>query len=122
MLEWKTVVITIVLCACASYVGSYPNGAPQGTCNDMVPRHGDIVPQEDQSPFTVLPSMLKGSSGDKLKLMLGSQDNVSFAGFMLQARSPVLPGEPIGTFTNLPDMAKALTCGSGIKVSLMKMI
>lgn len=115
MFEWKTVIVSVVLCACAGYVGTYPSGAPQETCHDMVPHHGDLLPQGSQSPFYVLPSVLKISSGNKLRLMLASEQNVSFAGFMLQARSLESQEEPLGTFTTLPDMAKALTCGSGIK-------
>ncbi|KAL0279216.1 UNVERIFIED_CONTAM: hypothetical protein PYX00_000821 [Menopon gallinae] len=104
-----------VLCLFVHDAGTYPSGAPEATCGDMVPRHGSFVPQTDPSPFSVSPSAFEVASGNRTRLMLSSRPGVSYAGFMLQAHSPLFPGEVMGTFTNLPDLAKAINCGNNFQ-------
>lgn len=109
-----------VLCLFIHDAGTYPSGAPEATCGDMVPRHGSFVPQTDPSPFAVSPSTFEVVSGNRTRLMLSSRPGVSYAGFMLQAHSPLMPGEVMGIFTNLPDLAKAINCGNNFQVFLME--
>ena len=42
-----------VLC----FVDAYPNGAPTGACEDMLPRHAGVLPQPSPAPYTLLTNM-----------------------------------------------------------------
>ncbi|KAK6642360.1 hypothetical protein RUM43_003861 [Polyplax serrata] len=110
--RWTLFSILVITWTCFSWVETYPSGAPVSTCGDMVPRHLDFQPQRSPPPYFLQPSTLNVKSGNKIKVMLSSQRDASFVGFMVQARALSGGGDPIGGFTNLPDITKAITCGS----------
>lgn len=48
-----------VLC----FVDCYPNGAPTGACEDMMPRHAGVSPQTSPAPYTILTNTKKYQPG-----------------------------------------------------------
>lgn len=116
--RWTLFSILVITWTCFSWVETYPSGAPVSTCGDMVPRHLDFQPQRSPPPYFLQPSTLNVKSGNKIKVMLSSQRDASFVGFMVQARALSGGGDPIGGFTNLPDITKAITCGSSPMVCI----
>lgn len=68
------------------------------------------------SPYVLAPALQRVQEGNKLRLVLNSENGDPIAGFMVQAKSSAGNSGALGTFTIEPEMGKALTCGSGIKV------
>lgn len=116
MSQWTFLLSFLFLWYFAEEVGTYPSGAPPSTCEDMVPRHLKYTPQTNASPYFIQPATLNVKSGDRLKVMLSSQENLDFLGFMVQAKLPSGVGDPLGKFSNLPEVVKAITCGSNALV------
>lgn len=102
--------LLVTLTLTAHGVHGYSSGAPQGTCQEMVPRHG-VPPQGGFPPFTITPSKLTYSPGETLTVSLQSTDGNPFIGLLLEAR---LGDTPVGSFTPPSgEMVQALQCGSG---------
>lgn len=96
----------------------YPNGAPTGSCGELVPGHPSSA-QDGRSPFAVAPSRARTEEG-RVRVMLESPQGVGFTGFMLVAR-PAAGGlledgsASLGHFSGIPDKAKALACGKAAR-------
>ena len=108
LLPWAVMVSTVAL------VSPYPSGAPPGTCGAMVPYHSNAEPQTSAAPYGVAPARPRTDEG-RVRLKLSSHQGVPFLGFLLQARDPA--GNPIGTFTGLPDATQHLACADSPKVN-----
>lgn len=90
-----------------------PNGAPPGSCEDLMPRHPGSSHQETYPPpYQVLPAAGQG----RVRLILGSPHGLAYEGFMILARDSQT-GEFVGEFANLPDLAKIVECTPDVKVS-----
>ena len=90
-----------------------PNGAPPGSCEDLMPRHpGSSYQETYPPPYQVLPAAGQG----RVRLILGSPHGLAYEGFMILARDSQT-GEFVGEFANLPDLAKIVECTPGVKVS-----
>lgn len=111
--------LAAVLALAVGCVG-YPNGAPTGSCGELVPGHPSSA-QDGRSPFAVAPSRARTEEG-RVRVMLESPQGVGFTGFMLVAR-PASGGlledgsASLGHFSGIPDKAKALACGKAARVS-----
>lgn len=87
-----------------------PDGAPSHACETMLPFHsGGIAPQSSAAPFGVFPAVVQLAENTPLRVSLGSQQGLQFGGFLLHARLEVSK-EPVGTFIQVPQGAKTLTC------------
>ncbi|XP_043508551.1 putative ferric-chelate reductase 1 homolog isoform X1 [Frieseomelitta varia] len=102
------VIILSVLCMRAL---GLPNGAPPGSCEDLMPRHpGSSYQETYPPPYQVLPAAGQG----RVRLILGSPHGLAYEGFMILARDSQT-GEFVGEFANLPDLAKIVECTPGVK-------
>lgn len=96
---------------------SYPSGAPSSTCSTLAPKHQNVASQQSSPPFVVTAGKPSVAPGSKLTLMITSAAGTPFKGFMLQARQPEGSDTPIGQFSALPNLTKALTCPGGYQVN-----
>uniref|UniRef100_A0A8D9BR75 Defense protein Hdd11-like n=1 Tax=Cacopsylla melanoneura TaxID=428564 RepID=A0A8D9BR75_9HEMI len=92
-----------------STVSAFSNGAPEGVCADMVPKHPDPA-QESESPYKIVLKKKSVSPGGSLSLVISSPPGLSFKGFFVQAR---VGDTPVGTFTKNPKSFKVINCLGG---------
>ncbi|KAM9810616.1 putative defense protein Hdd11 [Neosynchiropus ocellatus] len=97
---------TLLLLQALCLVHGYPTGAPTGACEDMMPRHAGVTPQQSPPPYTLLV--------DKDALLPGEPITVTiigpaYRGVLLEARSGDSV-QAVGSFTNPPPDTKLLTC------------
>ena len=99
-------VIGIVqLCVLFQGISSFPGGAPRQSCTSLIPGHGSQ--QNGANPY----SLAVQSTSDGRFTVTVQSGGTSFQGFILQARK-VGMNVPIGTFTQLPNSARATRCTS----------
>lgn len=91
-------------------IASLPNGAPESTCNNLMPVHGNIVPEATQSLFQVIPQSPVVGQGQILRVEIPSNiPQLSFKGFMIHARTP--NGRVVGRFASSADgLVKLINC------------
>jgi hypothetical protein len=65
---------------------SHSVGAGLDACQDLRPRHGDILPQTSENPYLALVDSNTIKSGDVINVMIQSSYGVNFRGFIIQAR------------------------------------
>ena len=75
--------ITAFLCL-LSTINAYPNGAPVGACDTMMPNH-TAVAQSDASPYTISVEPMSYSNGTTVTVNLMSSSR-EFKGYLLQMR------------------------------------
>ncbi|XP_051277617.1 putative defense protein Hdd11 [Dicentrarchus labrax] len=68
-----------VLC----FVGGYPNGAPTGACEDMMPRHSGVLPQPSAAPYTLLTNTRTFQPGKPVTVTVTGPE---YRGVLLEAR------------------------------------
>jgi len=110
------VVVCVLGISLMAGVSGYSDGAPDGECKTMTPRH-HVDPQTGLAPYDIIISNKKIRSGDTVDLTLrGKGADDTFKGLLVQARV----GEtPIGQF----DVAQSghyiqtLSCDRGRNVS-----
>lgn len=68
---------------------SFPTGAPasQSVCDSMTPNHAGALPQESASPYQLVVSSNSIKSGEILTVEIQANDERSFKGFLLMART-----------------------------------
>ncbi|KAM4722878.1 putative ferric-chelate reductase 1 [Rhinophrynus dorsalis] len=96
-----------------AFVHSYRNGLIISACDSMTPGHGYSA-QTSASMYTVSASNYSFSPGDQITVTLQANSNVTFRGFLLQARS--VPGNNrIGRFTVVDSSsAQILSCSGSV--------
>lgn len=97
----------------SSSVYGYGSGAPNtdGVCNSLIPGHGSR--QGDRSPYKLL---LHETGDGKIMVSLVANSQVTFAGFIVQARAEGDQGRLVdGQFTDLqPEgLTQAKSCPGG---------
>lgn len=112
---WRRTLAAAALVALLAAVTAYPNGAPSGSCGDLVPGHPSS-PQDGRPPFSVTPSSQRTQEG-RVRVMLTSPQDLGFTGFMLVAKALGADdgAHSIGHFSSLPDEASALACGKAAR-------
>ena len=75
--------ITAFLCL-LSTITAYPNGAPVGACDTMMPNHS-VGAQPDVSPYTISVEPMSYSNGTTVTVNLTSS-STQFKGYLLQMR------------------------------------
>lgn len=65
---------------------SHSAGAGLEACQDLRPRHGNLLPQITENPYIVIPGSNMIQSGDVINVMIQSNTGVNFRGFIIQAR------------------------------------
>lgn len=91
-----------------------PNGAPESVCHSLLPFHGGgIPPATSRPPFRLDPFNIAVNQGQVLRIEIRSQvPELSFGGFMIQARSTNPPYQVVGRFAPSADrLVKLINCG-----------
>ncbi|XP_035514118.1 putative defense protein 1 [Morone saxatilis] len=66
------------------FVGGYPNGAPTGACEDMMPRHSGVLPQPSAAPYTLLTNTRTFQPGKPITVTVTGPE---YRGVLLEART-----------------------------------
>jgi len=91
---------------------SWPSGAPESTCNTLLPSHGSNRPKPaTSSPFVLAQSHQDFEAGDKVKVTLKGPRGVSFKGLIVQAYDPQT-NEPVGSFQAGRGLKTLDSCGA----------
>lgn len=76
-----------------------PNGAPNSACEDLSPRHGKNIAQNDTSPFKIKVNSTKVENGQIIEVTVESNDSKRrFRGLILQAREDISVKKTTGNF------------------------
>ncbi|KAJ8673430.1 hypothetical protein QAD02_004692, partial [Eretmocerus hayati] len=106
--------VTLSCCCCLAIlicqVSARSDGAPESTCQDLFPQHGQ-EPQQSDPPYQIFTS----PGVRKIRLFVGSDRGTAYQGFIIHARD-VNTGELVGEFINLPQNdVRHLECTPGRK-------
>ncbi|XP_043075993.1 putative defense protein 3 [Puntigrus tetrazona] len=96
----------VVILQFLASVLSYPNGAPESTCVDMMPRHKGIEPKPNPGPYTIQPSSTTFQTDKPVTVVIKGPD---YSGVLLEARSGS-DSKAIGTWQTPPPNTKFLVC------------
>ncbi|XP_059224933.1 putative ferric-chelate reductase 1 homolog isoform X2 [Stomoxys calcitrans] len=94
-------------------ITTLPQGAPETVCDTMLPFHGQgIQPANTAPPFRIEPSAGTIGQGQTLRVdIVGVPNDLTFGGFMLQARSTSTPNQIVGQFNPSEDgLSKLMNC------------
>lgn len=88
-----------------------PSGAPVSACTTMLPFHGGgIAPMANESPFEIRIGQTSVRQGEIMFVFIESTPaELSFGGFMIQARVNNGPFQIIGTF-NIDAAVRLIDC------------
>ncbi|KAL0848994.1 hypothetical protein ABMA28_013376 [Loxostege sticticalis] len=100
----------VVLLALVAYAQAYSSGAPEGSCDDMIPRH-PVDPQKSKAPYTITTSTKVVKAGTPMEVVISGKDaSNTIRGLLLQARQG---DKPVGTFAVQPnDYFQLINCGT----------
>ncbi|KAI8427609.1 hypothetical protein MSG28_002098 [Choristoneura fumiferana] len=109
---WFTYLVVVV--SAVAFADAYSAGAPEGACQDMIPRH-PVAPQKSPAPYTITTSTKVVKAGTPMEVVIsGKGPSNTMRGLLLQARQ----GDKIvGKFTLPPNdrFAQLINCGeSGV--------
>ncbi|XP_037536000.1 LOW QUALITY PROTEIN: putative defense protein Hdd11 [Nematolebias whitei] len=92
------------------FVGCYPNGAPTGACEDMIPRHG-VLPQPSLSPYSILTNTETFQPGKPITVTITGP---AYRGVLLEAR---IQGSTnaLGSWKLPPPDTKFLQCAGNLQ-------
>ncbi|KAM6931377.1 putative defense protein Hdd11 [Xenentodon cancila] len=88
------------------FADCYPNGAPTGACEDMLPRHAGVVPQPSQAPYTLLTNARTYQPGVPITVAIVGPD---YRGMLLEARTGASTNA-LGSWMRPPPDTKFLQC------------
>ncbi|XP_037920288.1 putative ferric-chelate reductase 1 homolog isoform X2 [Hermetia illucens] len=112
-MKWKSRFFVLVVISLWSLSDTLPNGAPEDVCDSMVPFHGggSILPMTTPPPFQIESAPSVGL-GHTLKVFVASYPReLTFAGFMIQARNRDPPYQVLGQFNPVPEgLTKVINC------------
>jgi len=109
----KTAITAAVIVSFISVVWTWPSGAPESTCETLLPSHGSNRPKPaNTSPFVLSQSHQDYEAGDRVKVTLTGPRGVSFKGLLVQAYDPQT-NEPVGSFQSGRGL-KTLDACSGV--------
>ncbi|XP_034476128.1 putative ferric-chelate reductase 1 homolog isoform X2 [Drosophila innubila] len=118
-----TMVVLVALAALliAATVQSLPQGAPETVCDTMLPFHsgGRELPQNSVPPFGIETSTSVVGQGQTLRVDIsGLRPELSFGGFMIQARNRNPPYQIVGQFSPSRDgTIKLMNCENSVNNS-----
>lgn len=95
-------------------IQTYPQGAPESVCQTMLPFHGGgIPPKISPPPFRIESTSNIIGQGQSLRVEIQPVPNeLSFGGFMIQARNRYPPYQVIGQFSDRNEgNIKFMNCG-----------
>ncbi|XP_063701077.1 putative ferric-chelate reductase 1 homolog isoform X2 [Culicoides brevitarsis] len=95
-----------------------PNGAPESTCESLLPFHGGgIKPLTTVSPFNIVPLSTVVEQGQVLRVEIQADPReLVFGGFMIHARTRTTPYRVVGRFAKSADgTVKLINCGDGVE-------
>lgn len=90
-------------------ISTFSTGAATTACEHMTPGHAGILPQSSAAPITIAMSTETLEQGQSMQLTLQADDDFSFKGFMVQARSLTVIPQVVGRFHFRPGM-RAVDC------------
>ncbi|XP_041854706.1 putative defense protein 3 [Melanotaenia boesemani] len=93
-----------------SFVDAYPNGAPTGACEDMLPRHG-VLPQPSPAPYILLTNMKTFQPGKPITVTIIGP---AYRGVLLEARTDGNTNA-LGSWVLPPPDTKFLQCSGNPK-------
>ncbi|XP_024655539.1 putative defense protein Hdd11 [Maylandia zebra] len=101
-LLWPGLLILQMFC----FINGYPNGAPSGACEDMLPRHSGVLPQPSPAPYTILTNARVFQPGKPITVTIVGP---KYRGVLLEAR---IGGglNAVGTWQRPPPDTKFLQC------------
>lgn len=88
----------------------YSLGAPDTTCDDLIPAHGPPS-QTTPPPYTITPSAVEVEGGKQMLVTLEAKEGAMFRGFLVQGKSSET-GDVVGTFFTTDH--KYLNCNNGM--------
>ncbi|XP_015229747.1 PREDICTED: putative defense protein Hdd11-like [Cyprinodon variegatus] len=88
------------------FVDCYPNGAPTGACEDMMPRHAGVSPQTSPAPYTILTNTKKYQPGMPVTVTIIGPE---YRGVLLEARRKGF-NDAYGSWKHPPPDTKFLQC------------
>lgn len=112
-------IILLVALSVVSTAWAYSGGAPEGTCDDMTPKH-PVDPQRSKFPYKISVSKNEIKAGEKVDITVGGSK--SFKGFLMQVRDD--NKKAVGQFV-IPDnskYAKNMACHGNKAVSMTSSI
>ncbi|AWP07213.1 putative defense protein Hdd11 [Scophthalmus maximus] len=89
-----------------SLSSGYPNGAPTGACEDMMPRHAGVQPQPSPAPYVVLTNSKTFQPGQPVTVTITGPE---YRGVLLEARTKG-SNNALGNWNNPPPDTKFLEC------------
>ncbi|RWS12380.1 putative defense protein 3-like protein [Dinothrombium tinctorium] len=90
--------VTFIVFALLATGYCWPSGAPESTCNTLLPSHGSNRPKPaSSSPFTLTQSHDDFEPGERVRVIVKAPDGLAFKGLVVQAYDP-LTNLPIGSF------------------------
>lgn len=90
----------------ATFVHSFPGGAPLSHCGDMMPGHHSM-PIQTASPFSIKITPCESRS---LKVTIVSEKPLHFKGFLIEARTDLEKHEAIGSWRTTRRRTKTIDC------------
>lgn len=109
--------IFLVIVAMATCLDSYPTGAPEGACTEMIPGHAPTT-TSGSPPYTINITSTQYTPGSTIQGILYSTTGVLFRGFLLQARAVNdVTKETLGTFVGNQTITQNV-CGKDNKHGL----
>jgi len=102
----------VIILGLINEVQLWPNGAPDKSCDSLLPGHGNNKPKSGaNSPFTVTQSHQEYEPGEYVKVSVRAPRGLSFKGLMVQAFDPIT-SELIGSFQGGRGLKAMDTCSA----------
>ena len=86
-----------------------PNGAPQGTCITMSPKHAGAAAQGATAPYVIEVDKKYYSQDSTVKVTVNVTEDTTIGGFLIEAREEG-KDKPLGNFNMIPPKTKHLDC------------
>jgi len=79
----------LIILGSISAVISWPSGAPEKTCDSLLPKHGENrAKSANSSPYILTQSHQEYEAGERIKVTLNAPKGASFKGLIVQAYDP----------------------------------
>ncbi|XP_075165907.1 putative ferric-chelate reductase 1 homolog isoform X2 [Haematobia irritans] len=108
-----TYIVLLHLSSWMPQITTLPQGAPETVCDTMLPFHAQgIAPANTAPPFRIETSAATIGQGQTLRVdIVGVPNDLTYGGFMLQARSTSPPNQIVGQFNPSEDgLSKLMNC------------
>ncbi|MBN3288746.1 DFP3 protein, partial [Polyodon spathula] len=107
MARWTgTLLLCVTLLQILRMTTTFPKGAPESACEDMMPHHTGIKPQPGLAPYTIQVSVSSFETGVPVAVRIQGPD---YGGLLLEARVPGSTNA-LGSWQVPPENTKFLQC------------